>query len=88
MACYSTWPLKIKKFAILGDAGINNVVAPDFWVSIKETMSGFFKEQHFADGLTEGIKMAGMQLKTHFPYQRNEDVNELPDEISWRSDIE
>lgn len=80
--------IKDKKFAILGDAGINNVVAPDFWVNIKDTMSGFFKEQRFADGLTEGIKMAGMQLKTHFPYQRAEDVNELPDEISWRSDIE
>ena len=71
-----------RKFAILGDAGINKVTPDNFWDNIKEKMSGFFKEGKFTDGLAEGIKMAGEQLKSHFPYQED-DVNELPDDISF-----
>jgi uncharacterized membrane protein len=71
-----------RKFAILGDAGINAKVPENFWANIKEHMVGCFKEGRFADGLSEGILMAGEQLKTHFPYQ-NDDVNELSDEISF-----
>lgn len=71
-----------RKFAILGDAGINAKVPENFWDTTKETMLSLFKESRFADGLEKGILMAGEQLKTHFPYQKN-DVNELPDEISF-----
>ncbi|WP_163717186.1 TPM domain-containing protein [Mangrovibacterium lignilyticum] len=71
-----------RKFAILGDAGINAKVADDFWENIKEHMLFLFKEGRFADGLSEGIIMAGEQLKKHFPYQ-SDDVNELSDEISF-----
>lgn len=74
--------VKDRKFAILGDTGINKVTTDNFWDNIKERMSEFFKEGKFSDGLTEGIKMAGEQLKVHFPYQQD-DVNELPDDISF-----
>ena len=36
----------------------------------------------FAEGLAEGILMAGEQLKEHFPYTGN-DINELSDTISF-----
>lgn len=71
-----------RKFAILGDAGINQVVPENFWDHIKETMLGFFREEKFAEGVSTGILMAGEQLKSHFPHQAN-DVNELSDEISF-----
>lgn len=74
--------LKDKKFAILGDIGINQVVPENFWDDIKSTMARRFKEGDFCGGLSEGIYMAGEQLKTHFPYQ-SDDINELPDEISF-----
>ncbi len=74
--------IKNKKFAILGDAGINEKVPDDFWENIKNTMLEYFKEQKFTEGLVKGITMAGEQLKTHFPYQ-SDDVNELPDDISF-----
>ena len=74
--------VKDKKFAILGDAGINEVTADDFWENIKETMLNHFKEEEFAKGLEKGIEMAGEQLKDHFPYQ-SDDINELSDEISF-----
>jgi len=71
-----------RKFAILGDAGINQKVPDDFWEEIKEKMAEKFKEGLFAEGLSQGIRMAGEQLKAHFPYQED-DVNELSDEISY-----
>jgi uncharacterized membrane protein len=71
-----------RKFAILGDAGINAVVPDHFWDDIKDAMIGFFREEKFAEGLCDGIIRAGEQLKAHFPYQKD-DVNELPDEISF-----
>lgn len=73
------------KFAILGDAGINQKVADDFWESIKEEMLVKFKEGMYSEGLAEGIIKAGEQLKVHFPYQKD-DVNELSDEISFGKD--
>lgn len=71
-----------KKFAILGDAGINQKVPENFWNNIKNHMAGLFKNGDFTKGLSDGIKMAGEQLKIHFPYKSN-DVNELSDEISF-----
>ena len=71
-----------RKFAILGDAGINKVVPDNFWDDIRDTMLNYFREDHFAEGLIEGITLAGKQLKKHFPYQKD-DINELPDDISF-----
>lgn len=72
------------RFAILGDAGINQKVPDDFWEKIKEQMAASFKEGKFTEGLTTGIITAGEKLKQHFPWQKD-DVNELSDEISFGS---
>jgi len=74
--------LEDRKFAILGDAGINQKVSENFWDEIKEEVVSKFKEGLFAKGLSEGIIKAGEQLKTHFPYQED-DENELSDDISF-----
>jgi len=71
-----------RKFAIIGDAGINKVVPEGFWNENKEMMISHFKKGEFAIGLIKGIEKAGEQLKQFFPYQGN-DVNELSDEISY-----
>jgi uncharacterized membrane protein len=73
---------KTRKFAILGDAGINQKVPADFWNQIKEKMGAAFAEGKFAEGLSQGILSAGEQLRRHFPFEKN-DVNELSDEISF-----
>jgi uncharacterized membrane protein len=72
--------LSHRKFAILGDAGINSKVKKDFWDEIKHVMVGHFKAHDFTAGLSKGIIMAGEALKTHFPHQAD-NVNELPDDI-------
>jgi uncharacterized membrane protein len=71
------------KFAILGDAGINQVVPEHFWEDIKDTMVVHFKKREYTEGLRKGIEMTGQQLQSHFPYDQKGDDNELPDEISF-----
>ena len=71
-----------KKFAVIGDAGINAKVPADFWNNVKDLVISNFKQEKFTEGLSEGILLAGLQLKEHFPYQSN-DKNELNNEISF-----
>lgn len=73
------------KFAILGDAGINQKVDDDFWESTKQLVITKLKEGLYSEGLADGIIKAGEKLKEHFPYQ-DDDVNELSDEISFGKD--
>jgi uncharacterized membrane protein len=71
-----------RKFAIIGDAGINAKVPAGFWDEISTLLQNNFREGKFTEGLSEGILLAGKQLKTHFPYMKD-DINELSDEISF-----
>jgi uncharacterized membrane protein len=73
---------KTKSFAILGDRGINDLVAPDFWNSTKDVVIEKFKNGQYKDGLIKGIIEAGKQLKKYFPYNNETDTNELSNEIS------
>lgn len=70
-----------KKFALIGDKGINEVVESDFWDCTRDTVIGNFKAGNFKNGLVEGILKAGERLKTYFPFQ-SDDENELSNEIS------
>lgn len=70
-----------KKFAIIGDEGIDKVVESDFWDCTKDIVISNFKEANFKNGLVEGILRAGERLKKYFPYQ-SDDMNELSNEIS------
>ena len=72
--------LDTHKFAIIGDTGIDKLVAHDFWDSTKSLMLEKFKAGEVAEGISVGIIEAGKQLKKYFPYQ-SDDLNELPDDI-------
>ncbi|HEX2934194.1 MAG TPA: TPM domain-containing protein [Bacteroidales bacterium] len=71
-----------RKFAIIGDAGINSKVPADFWDKVKDEMLNHFKLGEFSEGLITGIQMAGEKLKAFFPLLPD-DKNELSDEISF-----
>ena len=70
-----------KKFAIIGDKGINEAVEADFSDCTKDTVIANFKEGNYKKGLVEGILRAGERLKHYFPFQ-SDDTNELSNEIS------
>ena len=73
--------VKDKKFAVCGDKGIHKAVPKNFWDSTKDIMQSHFQKGQFKQGLVAGILKAGLELKTHFPWQ-HDDTNELSDEIS------
>lgn len=70
------------QFAIIGDTGINSRVEADFWENTKEKMLLHFRNGDFASGLVAGIHDAGEQLHHYFP-RREDDVNELPNDIHF-----
>jgi uncharacterized membrane protein len=74
--------VKDKKFAIIGDSGINSLVEENFWEEVKTILLDQFKTGNFTEGLVAGIAKAGEKLKKHFPYQ-TDDTNELSNEISF-----
>lgn len=73
--------VKDRKFAIIGDHGIDKVVPKNFWDDVKEKMQVLFGEEKFVEGVCLGIELAGAHLAKYFPCQPG-DVNELSNEIS------
>lgn len=71
-----------KKFAVIGDKGIHEKVTGAFWDEEKIVLETHFKQGLFAEGLCKAIAMAGEKLKAYFPH-RNDDTNELPNDISF-----
>ena len=71
-----------RKFAVIGDEGINARVKPGFWDEVKVLLQEHFNDGKFTEGLVKGILLTGLQLKEHFPHRKN-DINELPDDISF-----
>lgn len=71
-----------RKFAVIGDVGINTVVDPMYWDRIKSRMTDHFRENRFTEGLIQAITETGLTLKNHFPRQTN-DINELSDDLSF-----
>lgn len=71
-----------RKFAIIGDAGINKVVPADFWDTTKTLMLEQFKHGNLIEGIVTGITLAGEKLKAFFP-SAPDDVNELSDDVAF-----
>jgi uncharacterized membrane protein len=71
-----------RKFAIIGDSGIDKVVPNDFWETTKVAMQAQFATGNFVNGLITGINLAGEKLAAFFPHD-NGDVNELPNDIIY-----
>lgn len=71
-----------REFAIIGDEGIDKVVPANFWETERDVLQQHFRKGEFALGLEQAIGQVGEKLKAFFPYQ-TDDVNELPDTISY-----
>ena len=71
-----------RKFAIIGDAGINKVVPGNFWDDTKEDMLEHFKYGNLVEGIVTGLEITGEHLKKYFPHNLG-DSNELSDDIAF-----
>ena len=81
MLFYLAW--EARRFAVIGDSGINAAVPDDFWETTKETVLKHFRANDYVTGLEKGVRMVGEQLQHFFPYDATTDRNELDDSISF-----
>ncbi len=73
--------VKDKQAAVFGDEGIHQKVGQKYWEEEVNKMMVSFQQAHLADGIAQCIADIGQALHQHFPYDRDTDKNELPDEI-------
>jgi uncharacterized membrane protein len=73
---------RARRFAVLGDEELHQRVGEEFWTEIRDRFAEDFQADRFVTGLAAGIALVGERLRTHFPH-RDDDVNELPDDISY-----
>ena len=73
--------VKDRQLAVLGDHAIHEKVGEEFWKKEVIHMLTHFQQDHYADATAKVILDIGAALKYHFPYDRQTDINELPDEI-------
>ena len=71
-----------RKFAILGDTGINDVIPEGFWDNEVDELARFLKAGRPVDGLCEIIAHLGERLSQYFPGERD-DENELSNEVTF-----
>lgn len=73
---------KDRKIAIWGDKGIHEKVGQNFWEEELDLITRYFMADDYETGLSEAVLKVGEKLKEFFPYQ-DDDINELPDDISY-----
>lgn len=71
------------KAAVYAGKGILKQVEDGFWDDVLNIILNHFKKEEYEAGLVEAVKKVGFKLKELFP-SRQDDINELSDEISYR----
>ena len=73
--------VKDRQLAIFGDEGIHKKVGNEYWNKEVEKMISHFNKENFAEGIRQCVLDIGEALKSNFPYNKDTDINELPDDI-------
>jgi len=73
--------IKDRQLAVYGDVGIHQKTGDEYWKAAVNDMVSHFNKENYAYGIANCITMIGKALQQHFPYDKELDKNELPDEI-------
>jgi len=73
--------LKDRQLAIYGDSGIHEKTGQLFWTAAVNTIIQHFNRENYAEGISSSVTQIGEALRQHFPFDKDIDKNELPDEI-------
>ena len=73
--------IKDRQLAVYGDEGIHQKVGNEYWANQVMKMINAFNRDNIAEGIRQCVLNIGEALAMHFPYDRNTDKNELPDDI-------
>lgn len=55
------------KFAVIGDESVHAKCGDEFWRTLADAMSGYFRKSEFTAGIVHGVQKAGQLLAEHFP---------------------
>lgn len=69
------------QLAILGDEGIHQKVGQKYWEEEVAKIIHEFRSEHIVEGICQVVTDIGEALQQFFPYDRETDKNELPDDI-------
>jgi uncharacterized membrane protein len=75
----------VRRFQIVGDAGIHEKCGDDFWKEVAAAMEESFRRGEFTEGIIRGIGKVGDVLELHFPHGAA-DRDELPNAIDEESE--
>ncbi len=73
--------MKDKQLALWGDKGIHEKVGSAFWNREVQLILSDFNKSNYAVGISKVVGEIGDALRTHFPYDKATDENELSDDI-------
>jgi putative membrane protein len=73
--------LREHRIEVLGDAGINEQVAPDDWAEVVARIRRGIRNDNLTEGLVEAIDMCGRLLERRGVNIRPDDENELSDTV-------
>jgi uncharacterized membrane protein len=71
-----------RRFAILGDVGVCDRVAPDFWQTLVGPLGQAFRAGDATGGLARAIAAVGDQLAARFPADTATNPNQLSDTVA------
>lgn len=73
--------IRDKQLAIYADSGIHSATGDKHWKNVVTEILSVFSKDSVAAGITACVGKVGQALREHFPYNKEVDKNELPDEI-------
>ena len=71
-----------RRFAVIGDAGLNTVVAADYWHAIADAMAHHLRNGSRGEAILTGVRLLGATLAEHWP-AAGANPDELPNEIVY-----
>ena len=74
-----------RQLAIFADKGIHEATGNEYWKNVVGEILSVFSKKDIVAGISATILSIGEALKNHFPYDKEVDKNELPDEIIFGS---
>ncbi|CAN5146128.1 TPM domain-containing protein [soil metagenome] len=73
--------IKDRQLAVFGDEGIHQKTGEQYWKEQVAKMINAFNKENYAQGIAQCVLDIGLALKLYFPYNKETDKNELPDDI-------
>jgi uncharacterized membrane protein len=73
--------IKDRQLAVFGDEGIHKGVGEEYWNKVVGEMLSGFNNNNYAQSIANCVIQIGDALHREFPYNKDTDKNELPDNI-------